>query len=432
MNKNMFALLPTSDNESDVEVKVDKTPHPGNPVSKTRFNACQSDWETDDAVGFEIKDKEQHVVKKSPKKDSPKKDSPKEKSGIVPFKGVKCVPLNSVSDDDFPKLGATSPTPSTSSSKSGKSKSRRQHQKNVITFTIDNSYIDEKRRQRQSNHGYNHGRFQQREDPRTAAFAKMEDKEAMAKSLTCTRACKNVTNRQENGEHGVCYRDTCSFAHSLDELNDPMCGFDATCRFRYGRPRRDGTVDAKGKCMFRHTNETREDWLKRTGRKLPALPQTSEKTHKPVARKEKHSTHRPQQEKKEKKALGSGYTAKTNLATPATKITLTTPSAPRKIIWGKPVPENVAPVTPVSSPGKSRTLTPKRLELSSDESSSDSRNYRKRSYHRRRRKRSRSPKTRRESKPETQIIRVPTQELAKMAIQAAFDHGVYNIQVLVE
>ena len=410
MNKNMFALLPLSDNESDDEVKVDEVLHTGTPVSNTGSNSCQSDWETDDAVEFEIKDNKdnkEHIVKKSPKK----------KSGIVPFKGVECVPLCSVTEEDFPNLGTSSPTPSTSSSKS-----RRQRKNNTktFTFTIGSSYIDEKRRNN------NHGRDQHRDDPRTAAFAKMEDKEAMAKSLTRTRACKNVTNCQENGEYGVCYRDTCSFAHSLEELNDPMCGFDTTCRFRHGRPRRGGTVDSEGKCMFRHSDETREGWLKRTGRKLPSLPSTSKKTSDPVAHKEKRMTPQPVHEKK---ALGSGYAVKTNLATPATKIALTTPSAPRKIFWGKQVPQKV-PETPVSIP-----LTPKRLEISSDSSSdseSDSRYYRKRSY--RRRKRSRSPKTRRDSKSGTHVIliRVPTEDLAKMAIQAAFDHGVYNIQVLVE
>lgn len=410
MNKNMFVLLSASDNESDAEVKVDEVLHTGTPVSKTRSNSCQSDWETDDAVEFEIEDNKEHIVKKSPKK----------KSGIVPFKGVECVPLCPVTEEDFPNLGVSSPTPSTSSSKSGKS--RRQRKKNTKTFTIGSSYIDEKRRNN------NHGRDQHRDDPRTAAFAKMGDKEAMAKSLTRTRACKNVTNCQENGEYGVCYRDTCSFAHSLEELNDPMCGFDTTCRFRHGRPRRGGTVDSEGKCMFRHSDETREGWLKRTGRKLPSLPSTSKKTRDPVARKENtHKEKRMTQPVQEKKALGSGYAAKTNLATPVTKITLTTPSTPRKIVWGKQVPQKV-PETPVSIP-----LTPKRLEISSDSSSdseSDSRHYRKRSY--RRRKRSHSPKTRRDNKSDTQIIRVPTQELAKMAIQAAFDRGVYNIKVLVE
>ena len=75
MNKNMFAFLPASDNESDTEVKVDEVLHTGTPVSNTRSNACPSDCETDDAVEFEIEDNKEHIVKKSPKK----------KSGIVPY-----------------------------------------------------------------------------------------------------------------------------------------------------------------------------------------------------------------------------------------------------------------------------------------------------------------------------------------------------------
>jgi hypothetical protein len=34
--------------------------------------------------------------------------------------------------------------------------------------------------------------------------------------------------------------------------------------------------------------------------------------------------------------------------------------------------------------------------------------------------------------PVSQVIRVPTKELAAIAIKAAFDRGIYNLQVLVE
>jgi hypothetical protein len=37
MNKNMSALLPASDNESDAEVKVDEVLHTGTPVSTTNL-----------------------------------------------------------------------------------------------------------------------------------------------------------------------------------------------------------------------------------------------------------------------------------------------------------------------------------------------------------------------------------------------------------
>ena len=252
MIKNMFTLLSTSDNGSDVEVKCDNIHH------------SVSDWETDE---FKIKEDKENVERK--------KDSV-----ILPFKGVECVPLNSVKEEDFPKLGASLPIPSKESIKS-----RKGRKKNTITFTVDRSYIAQNRHERSYLYRPNH--CGSHDDPRTAAFSKMEDKEAVAKSLSCTRACKNVLQKQESGEYGVCLRHVCTFAHSLEELNDPMCGFDATCRFRHGRPRRDGTVDSNGKCMFLHSDETREDWLKRTGRKLPALPATSEKTRKPTPMEDK-------------------------------------------------------------------------------------------------------------------------------------------------
>ena len=396
VNKNIFSLLPTSDSLSEPETKFENTPHQVTPASKTRSSSFRSDWETDDAVEFKINNDKEHIMKKN--------------SGIIPFKGKECVPLHYVDEEDFPKLGTSSQTPSNSSNKS-----RKGRKKNAITFMVDSSYIDQRRKERQT--GFHHQN--NREDPRSVVFAKMEDREAMAKSLSCTKACNNVTRLQENGEYGVCYRSICTFAHSLDELNDPMCGFDSTCRFQNGHPHWDGTVDPTGKCMFRHSNETREVWLKRTGRKLPDLPQTNEKTRESVDQKDS----RPNVEAKveprvENKVLGSGYAVKSRLDTPATKITLSTPTAPLKNVRGNHVTA-------------SRVLTPKKLQMSSNDSSSsdEEEHYRKRSYNRH--KRSRSPKTRRISS-DTQVIRVPTEELAKMAIQSAFDRGVYNIQVIVE
>lgn len=385
MNKNIFS---TSDNESDVKIKVDTGSHPFTPENNTGSGSYQSDWVSD--AEYKIKDDNEHPMNKE----------------------VESLLLESA-NEDCPSLS----TPSKASTFSNKS--RKERKKNEITFTIGTSYIDKKRYESAQNQQPNyHGGYN---DSRTTAFTKIENKEDVFKSLSCTRACKNVLKRQESGEYGVCYRNVCTFAHSLDELKDPMCGFDASCRFRYGRTQRDRTVDSKGTCMFRHRDETREDWLKRTNRNLPDLPATSEKTRNPNLRKDDRA------HSDKVKALGSGYAVKNNLATPAAKITLNTPSAPRKMPWGEKVPAVIS--TPVSS------LTPKKLELmESDLSSSDyDSHYRKRSYHRRHRKISLSPRRRRLSpSSKTRVIRVPTEELAKIAIHAAFERGVYNIQVLVE
>ena len=55
-------------------------------------------------------------------------------------------------------------------------------------------------------------------DERTAAFNHMADKEKVAKSLTCTKACRNVTREKETGEFGMCWRKVCTFAHSEAEM----------------------------------------------------------------------------------------------------------------------------------------------------------------------------------------------------------------------
>jgi hypothetical protein len=125
-------------------------------------------------------------------------------------------------------------------------------------------------------------------DPRTAAFNGMADKEKIAKSLTCTKACRIVTepflNPKEGTkkQFGVCTRMYCSFAHSQMELQPPMCGFDETCRFLNGK--RDyytKKLIPGTQCRFRHSYETVDGWLQRSGVTRTPLPETSELSRKP-------------------------------------------------------------------------------------------------------------------------------------------------------
>lgn len=102
-------------------------------------------------------------------------------------------------------------------------------------------------------------------------------KDEVAKKLNCTKVCTWALKNPATGEYGTCYRQfegTCTFAHSLEELNDPMCTFDKMCKYKQGRYNKEGTFDVTLKCKFRHSSETREEWLKRTGKKLPDLPYT--------------------------------------------------------------------------------------------------------------------------------------------------------------
>jgi hypothetical protein len=340
-------------------------------------------------------------------------------TNIKPFQGREVFELRTL-DEDYPELGSTP-----------KSKGRKAKKTNITSFVVASSYA-ETRQNRRRNQNITNG-----DDPRSQAFAKMEDKETVAKTLTCTRACNNVKRSSPDKDFGVCYREKCSFAHCLDELNDPMCGFDATCRFRWGKPRRDGTINHSAMCMFRHSDEVREDWIKRTGRSLPDLPETDEKTRQLTAR--GNTGHKTQVKTTQVKTTPErnkyvpspptqpvkGWFKTTNptvpISTPDTHHPTPRPDAPRKAIvshWDvKTVQKPTLPAC-------------KQLDFSHD-SHRD-----RRSRRNRRRSRSRSPvcsySRSRSPSPVSQVIRVPTEGLAAIAIEAAFDRGIYNLQVLVE
>ena len=355
-------------------------------------------------------------------KDSDQDQETKEVS-ITSFQGRNVVPLRKLDDEDYPVLGVTS-TPKTKSRKTKKNKP------DVIRFVVGSSY-EETRQNRRRNQNFTNG-----DDPRSRAFAKMEDKETVAKTLTCTRACNNVKRDSPDKEFGVCYRENCSFAHCLGELNDPMCGFDSTCRFRWGKPQHDGTVNAKAKCMFRHSDETREDWIKRTGRTLPDLPETDEKTRKPTARK---NTETKIQDKTPVNPVKRAPAPCTPLKTAKNMFTFTVPAETRP---GTPIPGvvhktlvsqwNVKPVQKPIIVSPPVPVARKKLDFSgdSDDSQRSRRShYRHRSY--RRNSRSRSPRSSDRKSSPLQVITVPTKELAEIAIKAAFDRGVYNLQVVI-
>lgn len=236
------------------------------------------------------------------------------------------------------------------------------HQKNgQIKYVVRNKYISES------------------EKAITDAFANISNKELIAKKLKCTKACHFALKNPNTGEYGTCYRSTCTFAHSLEELNDPLCEFDEMCRYKHGRYNKNGDFDDTLKCTFRHINETREEWLERTGKTLPDLPKTLSK---PV----------------EEKVLGSGYSNKTTAFTPK-RIVLDIPSAPVK-----PPEEKVA--TKESTEKVKKNLSKEYSEKPTEKSLN--------------------------SNNDLHIIKVPSKELAEIAIKSAFENGVFNIQVIIE
>ena len=258
-------------------------------------------------------------------------------------------------------------------------------------------------------------------DERTSAFNHMADKEKVAKSLTCTKACRNVARDKETGEFGVCLRKVCTFAHSNAELQPPWCSFDRTCRFKHGRTDRKTRKRIPGsQCKFIHGDETVEEYYKRSGTKRPDLPPTSEKT-----RKIPEDKNAPKQTKK---------CAEIPPPKPSPKPTANpTPSlsnaATRKSrLDEKPVRKR-RPYDSEDDYSSSDSESSFSESSSSSESDSESdEEYRRGRRRERSRRRYRSPK----KSPSQQIIRVPTKELAAIAIKAAFDRGQYNIRVLVE
>jgi hypothetical protein len=106
---------------------------------------------------------------------------------------------------------------------------------------------------------------------RTTSFNIMGNKDKIAQTLKCTKGCRNVTTLDSEGHFGVCYRQHCTFAHSMEELTPPPCSFGSNCRMKYGsRP-----------CRFRHDDETVEEWITRSGVTRPNLPPTNKDSRKP-------------------------------------------------------------------------------------------------------------------------------------------------------
>ena len=269
-------------------------------------------------------------------------------------------------------------------------------------------------------------------DPRTASFEAMADKGKVATSLTRTKACRLVTDPflnpkvGETPQFGVCTRPECTFAHSLEEMQVPSCLFDANCRFIHGkidRSTRKKIPDTH--CRFRHSFETINEWIKRSGVKRDPLPETSECSRKPRSFTPVDTTinENPNQ----------------RIAIP--------------VAIAKPKQQTAIPVaiakpkqqTAIPEPVKQRTRRSRWDEKpqvddsssddsSSDDSSSDDSNSDGYSSDDSRSNNSRRRPTRRiqRSDKKEYVIRVPTKELAEIAIKAAFERGQYNIRVCVE
>ena len=247
-------------------------------------------------------------------------------------------------------------------------------------------------------------------DPRTIAFNHMADKDKMAKALSCTKACRNIQRNPETGKFGVCYRAYCTFAHSMDELQPARCSFDSACRFKHGRiiDWNTRTIAPGSKCKFRHSDETIDQYYARSRMTRPDLPLTNEETRKiPEPTKEQ-----PKEQVEEK------------------------PKVPVKEQLKEKVEEK--PKEEVKEQPKEKKVSRRSYDsdMSSDSESSDSESSESETEEERRRrlKKERKAHKSKKSSPKNdiQVIRVPTKELAEVALKAAFDRGQFNVQVLIE
>jgi hypothetical protein len=74
--------------------------------------------------------------------------------------------------------------------------------------------------------------------------------------LAKTKPCNNFL------KYGECNRKVCTFAHSLEELKDPVCIFDDTCLNGYN-------------CRYKHSTESQEQYYTRCKIKLPDFTPSS-------------------------------------------------------------------------------------------------------------------------------------------------------------
>ena len=104
---------------------------------------------------------------------------------------------------------------------------------------------------------------------RKKAMNTLKNKKDISSYLSKTKACHNVI-KKENGEYTVCNRLVCHFAHSMEEKMDPVCVFDLNCRYK------------NSKCMFKHSDESRELWALRANQPIVDLPEKSKIPQAPV------------------------------------------------------------------------------------------------------------------------------------------------------
>lgn len=101
------------------------------------------------------------------------------------------------------------------------------------------------------------------------AFARLSSAEDTAERHQFTKPCHHVV-RDPHGNFSTCTNPNCRYAHTLDELRMPCCVFDQNC---FRRPSVNKNL---APCRFKHSEETKEQFIQRMNIVVPDLPQTKE------------------------------------------------------------------------------------------------------------------------------------------------------------
>ena len=181
-----------------------------------------------------------------------------------------------LNDQEYPALGASPPVkkevakPSFEIVQTKAVWTEVKHKKGKTTFQIGSgSAIAERKKER-------YQQIAKTTEVRDKAFALLENKEELAKSLKKTTMCRSVGKTNEDGTPAKCpHGDRCNFAHSLDELQIRLCKFEDRCKFIYTTP--NGQIRNRKNCRAckaKHPGETDANYFTRTGICKVAQPRT--------------------------------------------------------------------------------------------------------------------------------------------------------------
>ena len=169
-----------------------------------------------------------------------------------------------MSYEDFPMMGAMAPIQSKTLPKRKRNSKGCKIPLAQLGFVSRMDTLKSNLYSNYKTHGGGKGRGWRGPDieKRTAAFEQLKDKDTMSKRLNKTRLCWSV-QKGVPCPHGI---GKCTFAHTKEELRMEPCLFGYHCRFVSWREEEYcNNSSCKRKCTYLHPEETRDNYMKRTG-----------------------------------------------------------------------------------------------------------------------------------------------------------------------